>query len=291
MNDEGLREQLQTIRGEDPSDRFVNQLRSRIDGDPATPTVEPAERSEATGEERPVAEDRQVTVVDLRDSTEGGNAWLRPSLLTAAAVALLAVVLVPLLRQDDGPPLGTAGVSQSQQVGDAWLRSIIEDDRAAFVALHADGVSVNDTVMGYSSENGVLTPERVSELYFDGFDALQASLIIDGDFLRSGGCDDVGDDQVRCSFTASLLGTEDYTYTMTADMTVEDRLITTIRFGTETEPEDLRSVVEPFFAELANDEDVACMALGFNTEGCGRHDSDFMSRYVAFYEQQQDQEG
>ncbi len=91
---------------------------------------------------------------------------------------------------------------------------------------------------------------------------------------------------MRCSYTTAILGRQGYSYTTDALIAFEDGLITTITFGTTTEPADLRSHVQDFFATEATDDDLACIILGFNTTGCGRHDADFMARYLRFYETQ-----
>ncbi len=270
MSDETLRRQLQNLEGEAPSDDFVEALRLRI-------------QEQATQETTPGP--AGSTVIDFGKqggSTPGrfGRVWL-----LAAAAALVGAMLLTQLLPDDGAPLETAATTEAREIGDAWLASIINNDRTSFVALHADDLRTNDTLMAYSQDVDLLTPARVAELYLDGFEAFQRSLAVDGDVVRAEGCDDIDSGQVRCIYTASLIGTDDYTYTVAADLTVESRLITAIDFTEiSTEPSDLRSQSEAFFDEEATDEDRACLLLGFNTRGCGEHDSDFMRRYIAYYE-------
>ena len=180
--------------------------------------------------------------------------------------------------------VATSTSTEASRVGEAWLTAIAAGDRDAFATLHADDLVVDDTVIGFSEDVGILTPDRLSELYLDGFDSLQAAVEIDDDVLRLDGCRDTGPDRVRCAFTATMIGPaspgvigpDDYTYTVTADLVVEDRLIRSIDFSTATNPADFRSVIDGFVDREANDEDLACMAIGFNTAGCGRHESDFI---------------
>lgn len=273
MSDETLRRQLQNLEGETPSDDFVEALRLRIEEQAAQETTSTPDGG---------------TVIDFGKqggSTPGrfGRVWL-----LAAAAALVGAMLLSQLLPDDGAPLETAATTEAREIGNAWLASIIDNDRASFVALHTDDLQTNDTLMAYSRDVDLLTSARIAELYFDGFDAFQRSLAVDGDAVRSEGCEDIDSGQVRCIYTASLIGTDSYSYTVAADLTIENRMIATIDFTEiSTKPSDLRSNSQAFFDDAATDEDRACMLLGFNTLGCGEHDSDFMRRYIAYYEARQ----
>ncbi len=283
MNDEALRRQLRRVQGDEPSPEFVDGLRGRLLGEDSMSWTAPR-----TAEE-------DVTVIELdhdieRDSGQGR----RPRVLWAVAAAAALLVGIPLLARavtGGEPNLETATTSQAQRTGEAWLSSIVDDDRDAFTALHANGFEADDTLMGFAEDTGVLTPTRVAELYFDGFDALQAAIETDGDLIRSNGCQDTEDRTVRCSFTATMIGPESYSYTLTAELIVEDRLITSIDFSTTTDPADFRSLIQEFLEEEATEEDRSCLLLGFNTVGCGEYESDFVGRYAAYYEAAQESSG
>ncbi|MGI9594560.1 MAG: hypothetical protein ACR2QK_00285 [Acidimicrobiales bacterium] len=282
MNDETLRQHLHHIQGEEPSQQFVDSLRRQV-ADQAGPST-----GSPTGSSLPPDPADDQTVIDFPAGAGPVGRPFRRSFLLVAAAILIGVVALIRVIPDDRPALETATTTEAHRVGEAWLQAIVTNDKQAFVALHAAEVDVDDTLMGYSRDAGILTPERVEELYRAGFDAFQTSLAVDDDFVRSDGCEDLDRQQVRCSFTASMIGTDEYTYTIVADLTVENRRITSIMFETTTDPPELRAAVDSFFAEEANDQDRACMVLGFNTVGCGEHDSDFMRRYVEHYEAQQE---
>ncbi len=282
MNDETLRRQLRRIQGEEPTPEVVDRLRQRV-----SDASRVGAGSGASGE--PATGNSHVTVVDLDHRRSAARS--RPSVWPMVAAAALLVGGLVALRGAtiNDSENGVASTTEIKQVGEAWLRSIIDGDRAAFEALHAADVEVDDTLMGFSEDTDILTSARITEQYNDGFDALQAALAADDDVIRSDGCQGTDNDQViRCAFTATMIGTADYTYTISAELVVEDRLITSIDFSTDTEPADLRDLIQDFMDTEATDEDRACLTLGFNTVGCGRHESDFLTRYVAFYEEAQE---
>lgn len=290
MSDDALRHRLQQIQGDEPDERFVDALRDRLLDEP-----EPAAGPILVPGPEP---DQPATVIELGgrrqqpvDPTEPtGPRWSRAAWpLTAAAVLLFGGLVLAGVGGggNDAAPLETA--SERQEVGESWVRSIVDGDRDAFVAVHHPDVTANDTLMAYSRDGGVLTPDRVAEFYFAGFDAFVISVEIDGDIVRSEGCTDTDrddtDDTVRCGYTTSLIGSARHTYTVFAELTVEDGLITAVEFDEPTtDPPDLRDDVERFFADEATDDDRACMALGFNTPGCGEQDSDFLRRYIDYHE-------
>lgn len=273
MNDDTLRRQLQRIQGDDPSPEFVDRVRLRLGEGP-----------------RPraglVLDGKDTTVVGLdRSPVIGRRSRLLWPLAAAAVLVVGALVALQVIVSDDAET-DIAATSEIRLIGDAWLRSIINGDREAFVALHASDVEVDDTLMGFSEDSELLTSARIFELYYDGFDALQAALDIDNDVIRSDGCEETGPRAIRCAFTATMIGTNDYNYTVVADIVAEDRLITSIDFTTATDPADFRLVIQDFLDEEATDEDRACLVLGFNTLGCGQHESDFLTRYATYYEAQ-----
>jgi hypothetical protein len=278
MNDDSLRQRLHRIQGGEPSPEFVEQLRRRLsEGEEPTSPVGPQNSSV----------DGDGTVIEI-DLNHPPGAQRRPRGLWAAAAAVLVIGIPLMISAIAGTgtdrEVGTAATTEVHRVGEAWIRSVIDDDRAAFVALHAPGFESDDTLMGFSEDVGLLTPNRVSEIYFGGFDAFQAARRIDGDAVRSNGCEDVDGDTVQCGFTSTMIGTDDYTYTVLVELVVEDELITSVDFSVTTEPADFRLFVEDFFDDEATDDDRACLALGFNTVGCGEHESDFVTRYAAYYE-------
>ncbi|MEM9652912.1 MAG: hypothetical protein AAGA65_12500 [Actinomycetota bacterium] len=255
MNDDALGRELERIGGEGPSEEFVGSLRRRL------------------AEREPV------------DSDPTANGSRRPTIWLLAAAAAVALLVAVAFRPGEDPALEVAATSEAQTVGDAWLAAIEEADRASFVALHASGFEADDTLMGYAKEIDVLTPARITDLYFDGFDAFQASLAVDGDTVRGEGCRTGEQGRATCVFTTTLIGTAAYSYRISVDLTVADGRITRLAFeDVTTEPADLRSLIEPFLETEATEEDRACLVLGFNTVGCGRHDSDFLTRYIEYYE-------
>lgn len=271
MIDRTLERGLQRVQGEEPTAEFVDELRNHL-----------AEIETTGAAARPGHE--PVTVLGLRSRpTSDGRSRI---LVSAAAAILFAIgfgVTIRMVSRTDAE-IGVSTATEAVQVGETWLQTIVDGDRESFLALHAVDLEVDDTLMGFSEDTGILTSARVSELYDDGFDALQAAVEIDGDVIQAEGCEATDDGQTRCSFTATMIGTNTYSYTVTAVLDVEDRLISAIEFSTTTEPADFRSLVEGFLESEATDEDRACMALGFNTIGCGVHESDFVTRYAAYYE-------
>lgn len=283
MNDDDLRQQLGRIEGEAPSNDFVEGLRGRLTSNGSLLDSHSPDPSSRSAEFADIAD-----VVPMIGTDRRPRRW--PAWSLAAAVIVFGGVLLARNLPDDGAPLGTAATTNAGEIGEAWLDAIVENDRPGFVALHAEGLETDDTLMGYSSDVDVLTPARVADLYLDGFDAFQVSLATDGDTVRADGCENVDSERTRCRYSATMLGNDDYSYRVEAELTVEDRQITSISF-TEiaTEPADLRSEVQRFLDTEADEEDRACLLLGFNTVGCGQHESDFLNRYVAFYEQQSTQ--
>ncbi len=277
MNDEALGRRLGQIPGEDPSPEYVDQLRRRL----RQPTAETGPATAAS----PTAPPAPTLIPLERRPTDRRRHWpVWP--LAAAAALLVALVVVAQVRNNQTSDLATSPTTDARQVGERWLQSIVGNDREAFVDLHADDFVADDTLMGFSEDVALLTPTRITELYVDGFDALQAALAVDEDRIWSEGCQDLSDGQVSCAFTATMIGTDDLTYTVTAVLVVEQRLITSIDFSTTTDPADFRSAVEDFVSQEATADDLACLALGFNTVGCGQHESDFITRYRAFFEAQ-----
>jgi hypothetical protein len=278
MNDETLRRQLLRIQGDEPSQEFLDGLRDRLDDGTQ---VEDGSLDDAG----------RVTVIDVEDRPQGGRRTrlLWPMVAAAVVIAGFLVALQVVIGEESD--LETATSTVAHRVGDSWLQSIVEGDRATFRSLHADDVEVDDTLMGFSEDTGLLTAARIRELYYDGFDALQAAIAIDDDEIRVEGCIDIAENEVRCRFTATMIGTDDYHYSVEALLVVEDRSIISIDFSTTTNPSDFRSSIQNFLEEEATDEDRACLALGFNTTGCGEHESDFVTRYAAFYEAAQDPTG
>ncbi len=296
MNEQTLIDQLRTIEGEDPSPAFIDALRLRIDDSlhvdrpaPSGHEVAPLDHGPVTTAGDEPSNNNAVTLIEIGRNNQAGEKSFGTTWPLVAAAALIIAVSVALLLPNDDAPSDIAAASEARSVGDAWVMSIIGNDKDAFVELHDPEFETNDTLMAYSRDADLLTSARVSELYFDGFDAFQASLAADGDFVRSDGCLQVDDDRVRCGYTASMIGTTRYTYSVTADLTVADGRITDLEFAEiTTKPADLRDEAQRFFDEAATDEDRSCLLLGFNTPGCGEHDSDFMRRYVEYYEARQD---
>lgn len=275
MNDDTLRRQLQQIQGEEPAPEFVDRLRSSLSG-------ESSAGGGSAGNGGP------VTMIGLQSPAPETPRRFRPMWPLLAAAVVLGAVLLTVAFPTDDVPVDTATTTEAVQTGEAWLESIVNNDREAFEMLHAAELESNDTLMAYSKDLGLLTPSTVSELYLDGFDAFQVSLTADGDVLRPDGCEGADPGVARCRYTASLIGTEDYAYTAVAELTVVDGRIVAVDFAeVSTKPADLRSEIQDFMDEEATDEDRACLVLGFNTVGCGRHDSDFMARYIAYYESRQ----
>lgn len=272
--DENLRRRLRRLGGDDPAPDYVDRLREQLT---RTGVAE-------SGSTPPRPGEPPTPLLPDTAGPDGPPRVRRPVIVLAAAVLLVGAVLALRAVPGDTPAQQTAAASPELEIGEAWLRSIVEGDRDGFVALHVAEPEVNDTLLGFSRDAEILTEGRIGELYFAGFDAFQASLAVDGDFVRSSPCVEVDTGVVRCGYRASLIGSAQYSYVVTAELTVEDGLITRVVFETTTDPADLRDSVEAFFAEAATDEDRACMALGFNTVGCGEHESDFMHRYVDFHQ-------
>ncbi len=277
MNEETLRRGLQRIQGEEPAPEVIDRLRQRVSA--ASQPI-----GSTSPDAGPVTDSEQVTVLDLEHRPPSGRRRLSPWPVAAAAALLIGGLLSLRMMAGDDSETSVASTTEIRQIGNAWLQSIIDWDRAAFEALHADDVAVDDTLMGFSEDTDILTSARIAEIYDDGFDALQAALAADDDVIRSDGCQETDDGTILCAFTATMIGTPEYTFTVSAELSVEDRLITSIDFSTDTDPADLRSVIQDFMETDATDEDRACLALGFNTVGCGQHESDFLTRYLAFYE-------
>ncbi len=260
MNDISLRRQLDRIDGDGPSPKFVGRLRDTLAGDAA---------------ERPAAVSIERSAPRRRP--------LEPLALAAAAIVLVVGMIVAIQAVRDDSAVAPASPAAAARIGDAWLRAIVDGNRDAFLALHGPDLEVDDTLMGFSEDVGILTDDRVGELYASGFDALQAAVAIDDDEITPLGCGPSGV-AVRCIFSVTMIGTPQYRYTVVADLTVVGSLIRRIDFSTTTTPVNLRSMIDEFLATEATDDDRACLALGFNTVGCGEHESDFLRRYIAFYE-------
>ncbi len=280
MTDDALSEGLQRIEGEGPSPDFVDGLRQRLTAEALgrpTDGVDPSPGGPST----PSAPSVTVLGTDRTAVAPAPRSRLAVP-LTAAAALLVGAFLATLVRSDDSTVQPTTTATEARQVGEAWLQAIVVGDRAGFVELHADDLTTNDTLMGFSRDAGILTDERIGELYFAGFDAFQASAA--SATVRSDGCRDLRRVEVRCAYTAPIGDSAVYTYTNTVDLVVEDGRIVSLSFMTTTDPADLRSDVDAFFAEEATDDDRACIALGFNTVGCGRLEADFARRYIEFHE-------
>lgn len=272
-----LRTQLRRIDGDGPSVEFTETLRRNLQ-DAAAGSVP-----------------KQATLIDLRppaplDAADGptpaSHTPGRPGrwLLSAAAVLVVGALLALAATERPRGEVGVASTTPISQLGEAWLASIVEGDLETFASLHGPDLTVDDTLMGFSEDVDILTPARIGELYYGGFEALQAAIAIDGDTITSNGCDPISQRRIRCAFTATMIGTADYTYTVIADLTVDAQLIVSIDFSTKTEPADFRDQVQGFLDTEATADDRACLALGFNTAGCGEHESDFIGRYAAYYE-------
>lgn len=273
MNEQTLRRELQLIEGEGPSEDFIRELRATLDD----------ERNQGT--DRRFNRDPS-TVVDIGRG-EGFVERRFVLVRMAAAVALLigaGALAVALTNQ----PSEVEVAGSVESIGDAWLRSIVDGDRATFVALHAEDFEADDTLMAFSQDVDLLTPPRITELYFDGFDAFQQAIAVDQDTVNADGCVVITDDRARCRYSATLIGTQDYSFSAAVDLTVADGRISKVAFTEiSTTPTDLQASLDGFLEREANDDDRACLLLGFNTIGCGVHESDFMHRYIAFHEAQQ----
>ncbi|MDW3176637.1 MAG: hypothetical protein R8J94_04530 [Acidimicrobiia bacterium] len=283
MNEQALREQLRRIDGEGPSSTFDRALRAQLRGvESADVANQDSDNHDADLYDTVVSphEGAMVEFIDRRSAPPRSSRW---PFLGAAAALILVLAIVVQSVSDEGGDL-TAANSEAVGVGDAWLQTIIDSDRDGFLALHAEDVVVNDTLMGFSKDTQLLTDARIGELYADGFDALQAALAIDDDVVTADGCSFVEAASVECAFTATMIGTGAYSYTVTALMVVEDGLIRSIDFTTITDPADFRVFIEDFLENEATNEDRACLTLGFNTVGCGEHESDFIMRYAGYYE-------
>ena len=165
MNEETLRSQLDTIRGEEPAPEVVERMRRQVH-DAAKPRTGPSPAGDP------------VTLVDVERRSDGERRRPPTWPLVAAAVVLVGALLAVQAVTGDRSQTNVASTTEIQQVGDAWLRSIIDGDRAAFEALHAADVEVDDTLMGFSEDVDILTSARIAELYYDGFDALQADQLL-----------------------------------------------------------------------------------------------------------------
>lgn len=263
------------------------------------------------------SEVEMITETNRNNRTTGDDGNRRPN-QRLALVALVATVLVALAigalwsrdtnntSTDQSPvdgPTTTAGdpttttelattvvdstASEALVVGNAWVASIVDNDRAAFEALHAPTIDTNDTLMAWTLlVLGGMSQETVADLYFDGFDAFQASIETDEDFIDVDGCELIPnrDQLARCSYRASLVGGEE-TFTVRADLTVEDGLITNVSFATGNEPADLMSRLPRYFIEFGTEQDNACREIGFNSVECGQHESDLLTRYLDFLEE------
>lgn len=296
MSNDEFDQMIAELRGRSPSPDFVAELRRTL-GDELTRT---------DGARSPADEEGEVTVIDIDDrpiETSRRPSRGRVLAAVAAAVALGFIVLLAAGRGPDttatdqdpateGDTSTTAPPTTGQvdrpdlvAIGEAWTRAIVEGDRQAFVALHGPDLLVDDTVIGWSAINGTLTDQAITELYFAGFDALQASLAIDGDTIRSDGCVYFpASGNVQCEYSASIIG-EGRTRTMRANMGIDDGLITRIDFTVlDTDPPRIMALVPQFIngSEVAMDR--TCLEIGFNSVACGEHESDVFQRFLPEFE-------
>lgn len=187
-------------------------------------------------------------------------------------------------------PTSTSVVAETLAIGNEWIDSIITNDREAFVSLHAPDIVTNDTLMSWTAlVPGGIDRATLADLYFDGFDAFQASIRTDGDVIEVIECQVVGErnHMVRCGYRASLVG-GDETFIVSADLSIQDGLITNVFLTGGNNPPDLMSRMVAFLRDFGTDQDVACREIGFNSLECGLHESDLLIRYLDFI---QDSEG
>ena len=250
-----LREVLSSLGTESPSETFVAELRTRLEGEMShvytSTNNEVAMISATDNDNRSAAVDpprpprQRLALVALvailvaavgvaalwgRDSNSTSTDQSPTSPPTSAAESSTTTTEQATTTEDAAASSG----SETLAIGEAWVDSIVSNDRERFVSLHTPDIIANDTLMAWTGlVPGGMTRETLSSLYFDGFDAFQASIETDNDFVDVDGCEVAGSrDQIaRCGYRASLVGGEE-TFTVRADLTVEDGLITNVFLAT-----------------------------------------------------------
>ncbi len=303
MNDEEFRQKLREVDERSPSVDFVLKLRQVLEQEVRTMSELRLKEGQVTmidvdDEQTPktklgprgrllaigFAATLLVVAILAVQATRGGD---RVSIeQTPATAAEISTTSIPATSATIASSTSTIPQSDLTAVGDAWVQSIVDNDRAKFVAMHSPDLQVDNTVIGWAGITGTLDGETIESLYFDGFDALQASLRADDDTIRADGCiyfQESGN--VQCEYTASILGGSE-TRTMRANMGIAEGLIERIAFtGVGSEPPRIMGFIRPFL----NDSDVAkdhdCLAIAFNSVECGEHESDVFRRFLPEFEQ------
>ena len=170
-------------------------------------------------------------------------------------------------------------------VGEAWLDSIVDNDRATFLALHPpDFTAANETLMMWGFRAG--RPLEFGDRYLAGFDAFQAAIDVDDDVVTRQPCRLVADRRVFCGFTATVVGGPETTTTQAVLTVDENGTIVEVRIDAGTsDPTDLFRYWRSFIDDNADERDLACLDIGFNSVVCGIQESNLLRRYVEFYRQ------